>query len=113
MSATGERLGDNVFGVGAPEMRTVKSSAFMLASLAFLSVHASAQVDPRMPEGPNRDLVVRKCTSCHDASNFVSTAGRSRTAWDGKIDDMILYGMKITPEERALVLDYLATYLPP
>ena len=80
----------------------------------FLSVHPiTAQIDPRMPEGPNRALVARKCTTCLDASNFVGTAGRTRAAWDVKIDDMILYGMNITPEERALVLDYLATYLPP
>ena len=84
------------------------------AILVFLSVRATtAQIDPRMPEGPNRALVARKCLSCYDASNFVGTAGRSRAAWDVKIDDMILYGMNITPEERALVLDYLATYLPP
>src|SRR6266480_2587752 len=79
----------------------------------FLSVHSTvAQIDSRMPEGLNRALVARKCLSCHDASNFVGTAGRSRAGWDVKIDDMILYGMNITPEERALVLDYLATYLP-
>jgi len=35
------------------------------------------------------------------------------TGWDAKIEDMVLYGMKISPEERALVLDYLVTYLPP
>jgi hypothetical protein len=34
-------------------------------------------------------------------------------SWDSKIEGMFLYGMRITPEERALVLDYLATYLPP
>jgi hypothetical protein len=58
-------------------------------------------------------LVARKCTSCHDVSNFIGTAGRSRAGWDSKIEDMVLYGMRITPEERALVLDYLATHLPP
>jgi hypothetical protein len=85
------------------------------AILVFLSVHpTTAQIDPRMPEGPNRELVARKCTSCHDVSNFVGTAGRSRAGWDVKIEDMVvLYGMRITPEERALVLEYLATYLPP
>ena len=84
------------------------------ASLVFLSVRSTtAQIDPRMPEGPNRELVVRKCTSCHDVSNFIGTAGRSRAGWDSKIEDMLLYGMRITPEERALVLDYLATYLAP
>jgi hypothetical protein len=95
-------------------MKTVQQSAALIGGiLAFLIMPVSAQIDPRMPDGPNRELVVRKCTSCHDVSNFIGTAGRSRTGWDGKIDDMILYGMKITLEERALVLDYLATYLPP
>jgi hypothetical protein len=90
------------------------SIGFAGAIFVFLSVYPTiAQIDPRMPEGPNRALVARKCTSCHDASNFVGTAGRSQAGWDGKINDMItLYGMNITPEERALVLDYLATYLP-
>jgi len=74
---------------------------------------AIAQIDPRMPEGPNRELVARICTGCHDLSNLLATAGRTRQAWDGKIDDMVFYGMKITPEQRAIVLDYLASYLPP
>ena len=90
-----------------------RSAVAMGAMLVFLTVPAIGQIDPRMPEGPNRELVARKCTSCHDVSNFVGTAGRSRAGWDVKIEDMVLYGMRITPEERAFVLDYLATYLPP
>jgi cytochrome c5 len=76
---------------------------------------ASAQqaIDPRMPVGPNRELVARVCTGCHDLGNLVATAGRSRAGWDVKIDDMVLYGMKVTPEQRALILEYLATFLPP
>ena len=78
-----------------------------------LSEHtATAQIDPRLPEGPNRDLVVRRCATCHDISNLFSTVGRSRVGWNEKIDDMVSYGLIITPEERALILDYLATYLP-
>ena len=94
-------------------MRNAQRSAVVVgAILVFLAVPVSAQIDPRMPEGPNRELVARKCTSCHDVSNFIGTAGRSRAGWDSKIEDMIsLYGMRVT--ERALVLDYLATYLPP
>jgi hypothetical protein len=81
--------------------------------LVFPSVRTTtAQIDPRMPEGPNRDLVVRLCTTCHDIGNLVSTVGRSRDGWSEKIDDMLLYGLKITPQERALILEYLATYLP-
>jgi len=76
---------------------------------------ASAQqaIDPRMPAGPNRELVARVCTGCHDLGNLVATAGRSRDGWSVKIDDMVLYGLKVSPEQRALILEYLATYLPP
>ena len=44
--------------------------------------------------------------------NLVGTVGRTRDGWNEKIDDMVLYGLKVTPQERALILDYLATYLP-
>ena len=72
----------------------------------------AAQIDPRMPDGPNRELVVRKCTTCHDLGNIVGTGGRSREGWNGKIEEMETYGMRVTAEERAFILDYLATYLP-
>ena len=85
------------------------------AALVVLSVYPTTaqQIDSRMPEGPNRALVARRCTECHDLSNLFGTAGRSRAGWDGKIDEMQTYGLKVTPEERKLILDYLATYLTP
>jgi hypothetical protein len=84
------------------------------AVLVVLGVRAtSAQIDSRMPVGPNRELVARVCTGCHDLGNLVATAGRTRDGWSVKLDDMVLYGMKITPEQRGLILEYLATYLPP
>ena len=86
----------------------------IIVLVAVLSVRpAAAQVDPRLPEGPNRDLVVRVGGSCHDLSNLYSTVGRTRERWNSVLDNMVLLGMNITPTERALILDYLATYLPP
>jgi hypothetical protein len=38
-------------------------------------------------------------------------AGMSRDGWDGIIDEMASYGMRVTPEERAKILDYLANNL--
>jgi hypothetical protein len=91
------------------------TAAVIGAALIALNAPAMAQgdIDPRLPEGKNRELAARMCTSCHNASYFTSTVGRTRAGWDSKIEDMILYGMKITPEQRALVLDYLTTNLPP
>ena len=72
----------------------------------------AAQIDPRLPEGPNRELVARTCRTCHDLSNLYGTAGRTRERWNRTIDDMILVGLQITPQDRELILNYLATYLP-
>jgi len=74
-------------------------------------VGANGQVE--LPAGPNRDVVYRKCASCHDLQNLVDTKGLSRENWNGTIDEMVTYGMNITPDEREQVLGYLATYLPP
>ena len=77
--------------------------------LVGLVVRGHAQV--ALPEGPNRDLVERACGSCHDIEMVVIN-GRSEENWNGTIDEMTGYGMRISPAERALILKYLATYLP-
>ena len=96
-------------------MRTAQLlSGIFGATLVILGVRAtSAQIDSRMPVGPNRELVARVCTGCHDLGNLVATAGRTRAGWDVKIEDMVAYGMRVTPEQRGQILEYLATYLPP
>src|SRR3954453_4596447 len=67
--------------------------------------------DPRMPPGPNRELAIRTCIGCHPLNFFYSTVGRTREGWSRTLDDMTRYGMNVTAEERALVLEYLATSL--
>jgi mono/diheme cytochrome c family protein len=79
-----------------------------------LSVQAAnAQSDPRLPEGPNRELITRNCSACHDLSHLFSTAGRSREGWRRTLEDMTRFGLVVSPEERALILNYLSTYLAP
>ena len=80
------------------------------ATLAALGVRATAQV--ALPDGPNRELVSRTCGACHDISTVIDTGGRSREDWTGTIDSMTSFGLNITPAERVLILQYLATYLP-
>jgi hypothetical protein len=43
----------------------------------------------------------------------LSTGGRSREGWSNTLEDMTSYGLEVSSQERALILDYLATYLPP
>ena len=72
---------------------------------------AQAQDDARMPEGPNRELVIKTCIGCHALSNLYSTVGRTREGWTRVLDDMKNYGMNVTAQERTQILEYLSTAL--
>jgi mono/diheme cytochrome c family protein len=78
-----------------------------------MAAHASAADDQELPQGPNRALVYGKCRTCHDLQYLIESAGIPRDAWNDIIDSMGQYGLQITPEQRAQVLEYLATYLGP
>jgi len=67
--------------------------------------------DPRMPQGPNRTLVIRTCIGCHPLDFLYNTVGRTREGWNRTLDDMTNYGMNVTAQERAQILEYLATSL--
>jgi cytochrome c5 len=72
----------------------------------------AASAQPRdLPPGPNRDFVSRTCQACHDLGMVLAAAGLSRDGWDATIEEMVSYGLRVTPQERAQLLDYLATYL--
>ena len=73
---------------------------------------AAAQLK-ELPVGPNRDLVSQQCQACHDLDNVLEGAGASREAWDGAIEQMVGFGLMVTADQRAMILEYLATYLGP
>jgi len=72
---------------------------------------AMAGQHKELPPGPNRELVYQRCQSCHDLDNLFEVAGATREAWDGAIELMVAFGLSVTPEQRAMILDYLATYM--
>ncbi|WP_448569291.1 c-type cytochrome [Thermus sp.] len=81
------------------------SLAALLGVLGYLALGQAT-----LPEGPGKELVLAKCQSCHEIG-FVARERLSRDRWDGVIEEMELRGLKLTQEERAAILDYLATYL--
>jgi hypothetical protein len=91
-------------------MRGEQLSLGILVGSFVLSM-ASAQ-GAELPPGPNRDVVGRECQACHDVDMVVATR-RSREGWNSLLDEMTSYGMRVEPEDRAKILDYLATALPP
>jgi mono/diheme cytochrome c family protein len=74
---------------------------------------ASAASGPELPPGPNRDLVYGQCRTCHDLQYLKDSAGIPRESWNDILDSMKQYGLRLTPDQRGKILDYLATYLGP
>jgi hypothetical protein len=79
------------------------------ATVAMLGATQAQRLE--LPAAPNREVVSSQCQACHDLSMVLGSAGLSRDGWDGVIDEMVSYGMRITAEERAKILDYLANNL--
>ena len=70
---------------------------------------AAQQIE--LPAGPNREVVSHECQACHDLGMVVAATGLSREGWNSTIDEMISYGMRVDPQDRAKILDYLSTFL--
>lgn len=66
-----------------------------------------------LPPGPDRDLVYGTCRTCHDLQYLKESAGIPKSAWDDLLDSMKQYGLRIPPDRRSRILDYLGTYLGP
>jgi hypothetical protein len=96
-----------------PEPTQLKTCLLVAAMTALLmGVVGRGNAQTRLPEGPNRDFVEKVCGSCHDVE-MVAINGRSEEGWNGTIEEMTGYGLRVTPAERAMILQYLKTYLPP
>jgi hypothetical protein len=83
---------------------------FGIIGASLLCVGAGAV---ELPAGPNKEVVARACSSCHDLDMVFDAAGQSREGWDGTIEEMTGYGLKVSPGERAQILEYLVSFLGP
>jgi mono/diheme cytochrome c family protein len=77
----------------------------------FFMLGAGAQA-AELPPGPNRELVARECQACHNLDAVVAS-NETRETWNTLLDSMTSYGLRVSPEDRAKILDYLATALGP
>ena len=62
-----------------------------------------------LEEGEGRDLVVKKCTVCHDLER-IPARRRDRLGWEDVVDSMKSRGADITAEERQTIVDYLTAH---
>jgi mono/diheme cytochrome c family protein len=83
----------------------------MIAGFAAANAWAASNIE--LPPGPGRELVYGQCRTCHDLQYLKESAGITRDAWSDILDSMSQYGMRLNPDQRAKILDYLAAYLGP
>ncbi len=82
--------------------------------LAYLSTHfgVGAEDFAGLPPGPGREDVYYTCSACHSI-RLVTQQRLARDIWDETLDWMVEEQdmPEIEAQERATILDYLATYL--
>ena len=83
---------------------------YVVIGASLLSFGAGAV---ELPAGPNKDIVARECGSCHDLDMVFDAAGQTREGWNGTIEEMAGYGLKVSPGEQAQILKYLTSFLGP
>jgi mono/diheme cytochrome c family protein len=97
------------------ELRAVRlpSLFFVFACAVALPFGASAADRFDLPKGPGRDLVYGYCQTCHDLQSVEDSAGIPHGAWNAVLDNMKGFGLRVSDEQRAKILDYLGTWLGP
>jgi quinoprotein glucose dehydrogenase len=86
-------------GTAAPSAAATESTP--------VAATASAAV---LPEGKEKQVVMRVCTKCHGLTTFAKTR-LTRELWNKEVDDMIARGAIATDEEVVVIVDYLVKNL--
>ena len=60
-------------------------------------------------EGEGRDVVLKKCTGCHDLER-VPSRRRDKYGWEDLVDNMRSRGAEMTAEEREAIIAYLTAH---
>jgi competence ComEA-like helix-hairpin-helix protein len=71
---------------------------------------AAAGAQP-LPDGPGKEITVKVCSQCHDVER-VSQYKMTRDDWAAMVKSMFDFGADATPEDAAVITDYLATHFP-
>jgi cytochrome c5 len=88
-------------------------SAARCVALAIACVALAASVAAQdLPQGPGRDIVAKRCMSCHEA-DIIAQQRLSRSGWTRSVDKMVRWGAIVEPEERESMLDFLAAHFAP
>ena len=61
-------------------------------------------------EREGKRILENKCTSCHDLDS-ITESRFTQEEWANEVDAMIAMGADVTPDERTVLVDYLAKTL--
>ena len=87
----------------------MKKLLFVVLTLPILLLFQNALGEVTLPEGPGRDIVYKRCQTCHQLTR-IKGEKHSPEAWGKIVDRMIQNGLKISQEEKNMIIDYLATH---
>jgi competence protein ComEA len=90
---------------------TLSAALFVSAGISAQDASQQSAKDP-LPDAPGKDLVLQKCTQCHDESRF-AVLRRSADDWDQVLTQMTTNGLTVTDEEYSIILNYLSKNLGP
>ena len=65
-----------------------------------------------LPAGRHVDVVAARCVICHGLE-LVAQQRQDRAGWEVIVNRMDTYGVPIPPEDKTVILDYLAARLGP
>ncbi len=65
-----------------------------------------------LPAGAGLDVLNKRCLSCHEA-DLITAQKLSLTGWTNSVAKMVRWSATITPEEREILLPYLAQHFGP
>jgi virginiamycin B lyase len=81
------------------------------AVIALSFTYGPALAQQTWPPGPGKDLVQGVCAQCHQMREIERSLGYTREGWDELTATMI--DLSPMPDERKVILDYLAAHYPP
>ena len=87
--------------------RSLLATAAVAFGLVASAPGLAQSPDDPLPDNPGKEVVIRVCTACHEASQFAN-ARLTPEAWDNEISKMISAGAEMTGEDQAAVAAYLA-----
>lgn len=92
---------------------TIRIASLCLAAACLWGPSAAqAQSAATLPDGPGREVVALACTQCHQTQPFAQLR-MGQEAWKKQIENMVLRGAQIGPNDIDKAALYLATSFGP